>query len=59
MLKAVANVNDVLAPKLLGLDVTDQSKIDKLMVEESLAQAQKQALTHKTLQARPLQSRHT
>ena len=34
VLKAVANVNDILAPKLLGMDVTDQSRIDKLMVEE-------------------------
>merc|ERR1719468_77864 len=33
VLKAVANVNDILAPKLLGMDVTDQSKIDKFMVE--------------------------
>mmetsp|Transcript_74567 Transcript_74567/g.131908 ORF Transcript_74567/g.131908 Transcript_74567/m.131908 type:complete len:724 (-) Transcript_74567:108-2279(-) len=32
--KAVANVNDILAPKLVGMDVSDQSKIDKLMVEE-------------------------
>mmetsp|Transcript_30955 Transcript_30955/g.69654 ORF Transcript_30955/g.69654 Transcript_30955/m.69654 type:complete len:718 (+) Transcript_30955:72-2225(+) len=34
VLKAVANVNDILGPKLIGLDVTEQSKIDKLMVEE-------------------------
>lgn len=34
VLKAVSNVNDILAPKLVGLDVTDQAKIDKLMVEE-------------------------
>ena len=35
----MANVNDILAPKLIGMDVTDQSKIDKLMVEESLWRA--------------------
>jgi len=34
VLKAVSNVNEILAPKLVGLDVTDQAKIDKLMVEE-------------------------
>ena len=28
-------MNDILAPKLVGLDVTDQAKIDKLMVEET------------------------
>merc|ERR1719209_328406 len=33
VLKAVSNVNDILAPKLVGLDVTKQSEIDKLMVE--------------------------
>merc|ERR1719160_1350556 len=33
VLKAVANVNDVIAPKLIGLDVRDQAGIDKLMVE--------------------------
>ena len=27
-------MNDVLAPKLIGLEVTDQAKIDKMMVEE-------------------------
>ncbi len=36
VLKAVSNVNDILAPKLVGLDVTDQTKIDKMMVEENL-----------------------
>lgn len=36
VLKAVSNVNDILAPKLVGLDVTDQAKIDKMMVEENL-----------------------
>ena len=29
-------MNEILAPKLVGLDVTDQAKIDKLMVEEIL-----------------------
>merc|ERR1719337_503815 len=34
VLKAVANVNDIIGPKLVGMDVTQQSMIDKLMVEE-------------------------
>merc|ERR1719473_2140170 len=34
VLNAVKNVNEVIAPKLIGLDVTEQTKIDKLMVEE-------------------------
>merc|ERR1719329_990466 len=33
VLKAVDNVNDIIAPKLIGLKVTDQAGIDKLMVE--------------------------
>eukprot|EP00450_Noctiluca_scintillans_P032720 CAMPEP_0194549948 /NCGR_PEP_ID=MMETSP0253-20130528/95463_1 /TAXON_ID=2966 /ORGANISM="Noctiluca scintillans" /LENGTH=906 /DNA_ID=CAMNT_0039397383 /DNA_START=101 /DNA_END=2821 /DNA_ORIENTATION=+ len=33
VLKAVANINDIIAPKLLGMDVREQSVIDKLMVE--------------------------
>merc|ERR1719162_262162 len=33
VLKAVANVNNLIAPKLIGLDVTKQVMIDKLMVE--------------------------
>lgn len=33
-LKAVANVNDILAPALKGMDVTQQGAIDKKMVEE-------------------------
>ena len=41
VLKAVANVNDILAPKLLGMDVTDQTKIDKMMVEERLDRTQR------------------
>merc|ERR1712100_777024 len=31
--KAVKNVNEVIAPKLIGMEVTRQSDIDKLMVE--------------------------
>merc|ERR1719162_2441562 len=34
VLKAVANVNDIIAKRLLGMDVTDQAGIDKVMVEE-------------------------
>jgi len=34
VLKAVANINNIIAPKLLGMDVTEQVKIDKMMVEE-------------------------
>eukprot|EP00927_Polykrikos_kofoidii_P023016 TRINITY_DN2131_c1_g1_i2.p1 TRINITY_DN2131_c1_g1~~TRINITY_DN2131_c1_g1_i2.p1 ORF type:complete len:487 (+),score=108.02 TRINITY_DN2131_c1_g1_i2:82-1542(+) len=34
VLKAVANVNKIIAPKLVGMDVTQQTAIDKLMVEE-------------------------
>merc|ERR1719174_1397759 len=34
VLNAIKNVNDVIAPKLVGMDVTDQTKIDKFMVEE-------------------------
>merc|ERR1711937_639367 len=33
VLKAVKNVNDVIAPKLIGMEVTKQSEIDRLMVE--------------------------
>jgi len=33
VLKAVENVNNVIAPKLIGMDVTKQTEIDKLMVE--------------------------
>jgi enolase len=33
VLKAVENVNDVIAPELLGLDVTRQNIIDHLMIE--------------------------
>merc|ERR1711920_830122 len=31
---AVNNVNDIIGPKLVGMDVTQQTAIDKLMVEE-------------------------
>ena len=34
VLKAVENINAIIAPKLCGLKVTDQVQIDKLMVEE-------------------------
>ena len=33
VLKAVANVNDVIAPKLIGIDPARQAKIDALMIE--------------------------
>jgi enolase len=33
VLKAVDNVNSIIAPKLIGMDVTKQTEIDKLMVE--------------------------
>ena len=33
VLKAVANVNDQIAPKLIGLDPTDQKAIDDLMIQ--------------------------
>ncbi len=33
VLKAVSNVNDIIAPKLVGLDATEQEKIDNLMIE--------------------------
>eukprot|EP00928_Gymnodinium_smaydae_P040169 TRINITY_DN2728_c0_g1_i1.p1 TRINITY_DN2728_c0_g1~~TRINITY_DN2728_c0_g1_i1.p1 ORF type:complete len:701 (+),score=165.57 TRINITY_DN2728_c0_g1_i1:76-2178(+) len=34
VLKAVKNVNEIIAPKLIGMSVTDQAGIDKVMVEE-------------------------
>ncbi|CAE7246141.1 PGIC1-A [Symbiodinium sp. CCMP2592] len=34
VLKAVANINDIIAPKLIGMKVTDQATLDKLMVEQ-------------------------
>jgi enolase len=33
VLKAVANVNDTIAPELLGYDVADQTGIDQVMIE--------------------------
>ena len=33
VLKAVANVNDTIAPKLLGLDPARQAEIDRLMID--------------------------
>merc|ERR1719440_2387394 len=33
VLKAVENVNNIIGPKLIGMDVTKQTEIDKLMVE--------------------------
>jgi len=33
VLKAVANVNDKIAPALIGMDPTQQAKIDKVMLE--------------------------
>jgi enolase len=32
MLKAVSNVNEVIAPKMLGVDVTDQHEVDRRLV---------------------------
>lgn len=34
VLKAVENVNDVIGPKLIGMDPTQQAEIDKKMVED-------------------------
>jgi len=34
VLQAVANVNEKIAPRLIGMDVTQQTAIDKIMVEE-------------------------
>lgn len=33
VLKAVKNVNEIIAPRLVGLDVRDQKKIDEIMLE--------------------------
>src|SRR3989338_9957099 len=33
VLKAIENVNKIIAPKLLGIDINDQQKIYKLMIE--------------------------
>ena len=34
VLKTVAMLNDITAPKLIGVDVTDLVGVDKLMVDE-------------------------
>lgn len=34
VLKAVENVNKIIAPKLVGLDASKQTELDKIMVEE-------------------------
>merc|ERR1712129_419063 len=34
VLKAVDNINNIIGPKLIGMDVTEQAGIDKKMVEE-------------------------
>jgi enolase len=33
VLKAVANVNDIIAPKVIGMDPSEQARIDRLMIE--------------------------
>ena len=33
VLKAVENVNEIIAPEIVGYDVTDQLLIDKLLIE--------------------------
>lgn len=33
VLKALKNINEVIAPKLMGLDVSEQGSIDRLMIE--------------------------
>lgn len=33
VLKAVANVNDIIAPELIGMDVFEQNTIDQIMIE--------------------------
>src|SRR6476660_3170291 len=33
VLKAVKNVNEIIAPKLLGNDVADQTGVDQLMID--------------------------
>jgi len=33
VLQAVANVNDIIAPKIIGLDPTEQTHIDQIMIE--------------------------
>ena len=41
--KAVANVNDVIAPKIIGFDAADQRGLDRLILGVSLAAAQASA----------------
>jgi enolase len=33
VLKAIANVNNIIAPKLLGVPVTDQAMVDRMLIE--------------------------
>jgi len=33
VLKAIRNINEVIAPKIIGMDVTEQKEIDELMIE--------------------------
>ena len=33
VLKAIANVNDIIAPEIIGMDVTEQLEIDRLMIK--------------------------
>ena len=33
VLKAVSNVNEIIAPKLIGMDATEQEKIDEIMIK--------------------------
>ena len=33
MLKAIENVNNIIAPKLLGVPVTDQALVDMMLIE--------------------------
>src|SRR5260221_13522415 len=33
VLKAVKNVNDIIAPKLLGYDIVDQTGVDQMMID--------------------------
>lgn len=33
VLKAVANVNDIIAPELIGFDIFDQKSVDEIMIE--------------------------
>ena len=33
VLKAVSNVNDVIAPKLIGMNILEQTEIDRMMID--------------------------